>query len=100
MTSLSRERILALAELGRLELDDEAVTRMQRELEAILELVEQLSELDLDDVPPTTHAIPLNTAWREDAETRTLTSSQALSNAPDARNGYFAVPRHLPPASE
>jgi len=92
--SLSREDVLRIAELARLELTSEEVDLFSRQLAGILEYVEQIRALDTAGVEPTSHAInrPLE---RDDQPAESLTRQQALANAPDAATeaGLFKVPR-------
>jgi aspartyl-tRNA(Asn)/glutamyl-tRNA(Gln) amidotransferase subunit C len=82
-----------VARLARLRLSDAEVQRMQADLSEILTYVEQIRELDLDGVPPTTHAIPLDNVTREDSPTASIPSELALREAPEVHGGGFAVPR-------
>ena len=66
MTRITREEVLHVARLARLELTDEEVERLQAQLSAILEAVSKVSELDLADVPPTAHPLEIANAWAED----------------------------------
>ena len=66
---------------------------MQAELSAILTYIEQIQELDLEGVPPTTHAIPMENVVREDEPTPSISSELALREAPEVHGGGFAVPR-------
>jgi len=64
--AITREEVLHVARLARLELTGDEVERLTGELSAILEAVSKVSELDLDDVPPTSHPLELVNAWAED----------------------------------
>ena len=63
--AITREEVLHVARLASLELTDEEVERLTGELSAILEAVSKVSELDLSDVPPTSHPLELVNAWAE-----------------------------------
>jgi len=82
-----------VARLARLGLTDTEVARMQAELSAILTYVEQLQYLQLDDVAPTTHAIPMENVIREDVPSDSVPSELALREAPEVHGDGFAVPR-------
>jgi aspartyl-tRNA(Asn)/glutamyl-tRNA(Gln) amidotransferase subunit C len=94
MSTLSREDVLRIAELARLELTSDEVELFTRQLAGILEYVEQIRVLDTTGVVPTSHAInrPLE---REDMAHESLPRAEALANAPDAavESGLFKVPR-------
>ena len=82
-----------VARLARLELTGVEMARMQHELSAILEYVDQVRELNLDAVPPTTHAIPLANVMRDDLPAPSVPTELALREAPEVHGGGFAAPR-------
>ncbi|MCS7223399.1 MAG: Asp-tRNA(Asn)/Glu-tRNA(Gln) amidotransferase subunit GatC [Armatimonadetes bacterium] len=90
---LTREEVLHIALLARLELDEEEIERYTWELNRILEHIEKLKELDIEGVEPTSHILPLSNVFREDEPTEPYPREDLLANAPDAVNGYFRVPR-------
>ena len=92
MAGISREEVLHVARLARLELTDDEVARFQEQLSAILEAVSTVSELDLSDVPPTAHPLEIQNAWAEDEPRPSLTHDEAFANAPDRDGDYFRVP--------
>jgi aspartyl-tRNA(Asn)/glutamyl-tRNA(Gln) amidotransferase subunit C len=90
--SISREDVLHVAELARLEIPEDEVERVREQLGAILEAVGKVSELDLADVEPTSHPLDLVNAWGEDEPRPSLPREEALANAPDPADGSFRVP--------
>jgi aspartyl-tRNA(Asn)/glutamyl-tRNA(Gln) amidotransferase subunit C len=92
MTSISREQLLHVARLARLELRDEEVERLGAQLNDILAAVSKVSELDLSDVPPTSHPLDVVNVWDEDEPAPCLTREEALANAPEREGWYFKVP--------
>ena len=82
-----------VARLARLRLEPDEQSRMQSELSGILEHVEALQDLDLDDVPPTTHVQALTNVLREDEPRPSLSVEEALREAPAVIDGRFGVPR-------
>jgi len=82
-----------VARLARLELTDAEMARMQHELSAILDYVDQVRELVLAEVPPTTHAIPLENVMRDDLPAPSVPAELALREAPEVHGDGFAVPR-------
>ena len=92
MARITRDEVLHVARLARLELTDEEVTRFQEQLSAILDAVSKVSELDLSDVPPTSHPLEIANAWAEDVPHVSLTHDEAFANAPDRENDYFRTP--------
>jgi aspartyl-tRNA(Asn)/glutamyl-tRNA(Gln) amidotransferase subunit C len=90
--SISREDVLHVARLARLELSDAEVERFQEQLSAILEAVSKVQELDLADVPPTSHPLDVVNVWREDEPRPSLPLEDAFANAPARRDDLFEVP--------
>jgi aspartyl-tRNA(Asn)/glutamyl-tRNA(Gln) amidotransferase subunit C len=90
--AITREEVLHVARLARLELTDDEVTRFQVQLSAILEAVSKVSELDLSDVPPTSHPLAIANAWDEDVPRPCLTEDEVFANAPDRDGDYFRTP--------
>ena len=82
-----------VARLARLALTEPELARMRHELSVILDYVDQVQELDLDAVVPTTHAIPMQNVFRDDAPTPSISAELALREAPEVLGGGFAVPR-------
>jgi aspartyl-tRNA(Asn)/glutamyl-tRNA(Gln) amidotransferase subunit C len=90
--AISRDEVLHVARLARLALTDEEVERLGAQLNAILEAVGKVAELDLDDVEPTAHPLELVNVWAEDEPRDSLPVEEALANAPDREDGFFKVP--------
>ncbi len=90
---ISEAEVRHVANLARLGLTDDEVEKMSVQLGAILDSIDQIGELDLDDVPPTTNALNLTNVLRPDEPHKCLPSEEALSTAPDAVDDLFAVPR-------
>jgi aspartyl-tRNA(Asn)/glutamyl-tRNA(Gln) amidotransferase subunit C len=89
---IDRDQVLHVAKLARLKLTDEEVERMSGELSTILEAIEQIGELDLEGVAPTSHVIDLENVLRPDEPRPCLPRERALENAPDATDDGFRVP--------
>jgi len=90
--AISRDEVLHVARLARLALTDDEIERLTQELGKILEAVGVVSELDLADVPPTSHPLDLVNVWDEDVPRDPLPLEDVLANAPAAENGQFRVP--------
>ncbi len=90
--SISREQVLHVARLARLDLSDDEVERLTAELAAILDAVSKVSELDLADVPPTAHPLALVNAWAEDVPRDSLSLDDVFANAPVREGDAFRVP--------
>jgi aspartyl-tRNA(Asn)/glutamyl-tRNA(Gln) amidotransferase subunit C len=90
--AITRDEVLHGARLARLALTDEEVERLTAELGAILEAVSKVSELDLSDVPPTSHPLDLVNVWDEDEPRPSLSLEDAFANAPEREGDLFRVP--------
>ncbi|HEX6753443.1 MAG TPA: Asp-tRNA(Asn)/Glu-tRNA(Gln) amidotransferase subunit GatC [Solirubrobacterales bacterium] len=89
---IEREQVLHVAKLARLGLSEGEVERMAGELSGILEHVDRIGELELDDVPPTSHVVELENVLRADDPHASLDRDVALAQAPDPVDGTFRVP--------
>jgi aspartyl-tRNA(Asn)/glutamyl-tRNA(Gln) amidotransferase subunit C len=92
---ITRDEVDHVAELARLALDEDERERITHDLSGILEHVAEIAALDLDDVPPTSHPLPLVNVTRLDEVAPTLPRDEVLAAAPDAEDGRFRVPRIL-----
>ena len=90
---ISQEEIKNIALLSRLEVKEEHMAHVEKELSDILTYVAELNALELDGVEPMAHAVLLQNVFREDETKPSLNHDLALSNAPEAEDGYFKVPR-------
>jgi aspartyl-tRNA(Asn)/glutamyl-tRNA(Gln) amidotransferase subunit C len=90
--AISREDVLHVASLARLEIPEAEIEPMREQLGAILEAVGKVSELDLAGVEPTSHPLDLVNQWAEDEPRPSLPREEALANAPDPADGSFRVP--------
>ncbi|MDQ6522264.1 Asp-tRNA(Asn)/Glu-tRNA(Gln) amidotransferase subunit GatC [Nocardioides sp. LHD-245] len=95
MSQLTRDEVAHLADLARIDLDDAELDHLAPQLNVILESVASISGVAGDDVPPTSHPIPLTNVFRDDVVVPGLTAEQALSGAPEAEEQRFRVPRIL-----
>jgi aspartyl-tRNA(Asn)/glutamyl-tRNA(Gln) amidotransferase subunit C len=92
MTEISRELLLHVAHLARLELRDDELARLEVQLNDILAAVSKVSELDLSDVPATSHPLDVVNVWGEDEPRPCLSVQEALANAPERDGDFFKVP--------
>lgn len=94
--SITREQVAHLARLSRLALADDELDSLASELGVILGAVAAIGEVtDAADVPPTTHAVPVENVTRPDVVAPSLPREKVLAGAPDAEDGRFRVPRIL-----
>ncbi len=90
---ISKEEVLNVAKLARLELDESLADKLSIQVGSILEYIETLNTVDTTDVPPTTHAISLTNAFREDIVKEQPGTEKAIANAPESEDGCFVVPK-------
>jgi aspartyl-tRNA(Asn)/glutamyl-tRNA(Gln) amidotransferase subunit C len=98
--SLTLQEVKAVAHLARLELTEDELAAMTRQLGAILAYVTQLQRLNVDGVEPLAHALPISNVFRDDEPAPSLPVSEALANAPDRRSRgegeqFYGVPAVL-----
>ncbi len=90
---LSRDQVLHVARLARLELSEDELDRFGGELSRVVEWIDTIGELgDLEDVPPTSHVVAVENVLRPDEPRPSLPARVALDQAPDAADGGFRVP--------
>lgn len=89
---LDREQVLHVARLARVELTDEEVERMAKELSHVLDHIEKIRELDLEGVPPTSHVVDVVNALRADEPQPSLPRDVVLAAAPEPLDEGFGVP--------
>jgi len=89
---ISKDEVLHVARLARLALTADEIERLTEELGAILDAVGVVAELDLTDVPPTSHPLDLVNVWDEDEPRDSLLLDDVFANAPDRDGDLFRVP--------
>lgn len=95
MSSISREDVAHLAHLARLAVTEDELDLFAGQLDVILTSVARVADVAADDIPPTTHAVPLVNITRPDEIRPSLTAAAVLAGAPAAQDGRFRVPRIL-----
>jgi aspartyl-tRNA(Asn)/glutamyl-tRNA(Gln) amidotransferase subunit C len=91
--SIDIETAARVAKLARIKVEEQDLPALAGEFNAILGFIEQLQELNVDDVEPMTSVTPMRLKRREDVVTDGNQQAKVLANAPDAREGFFAVPK-------
>jgi aspartyl-tRNA(Asn)/glutamyl-tRNA(Gln) amidotransferase subunit C len=90
---LSRDQVLHVAKLARLELTEDEIERFGGELSKVLDHIEKIGELgDLSDVEPTSHVVAVENVLRDDEPRPSLPREKTLESAPDSADGGFRVP--------
>jgi aspartyl-tRNA(Asn)/glutamyl-tRNA(Gln) amidotransferase subunit C len=92
---LTPQDVAELARLARIQLTDDELAHLAPQLDVILKSVAHVSDVAADDIPPTSHALPLTNVFRPDVVTPGLTADEALSGAPEQEGQRFKVPRIL-----
>jgi aspartyl-tRNA(Asn)/glutamyl-tRNA(Gln) amidotransferase subunit C len=90
--AITRDDVLHVAALARLDLTEDEIARLEAQLNDILEAVGKVSELDLSDVPPTSHPLDVVNAFRADEPRSSLTHEDVFANAPERDGDHFRVP--------
>lgn len=91
--SIDTETAAKVAKLARIRVEDDALPALAQEFNTILGFIEQLNEVDVDGIEPMTSVTPMRLPRRADEVTDGDQQEKVLSNAPDAREGFFAVPK-------
>lgn len=91
--SIDTDTAAKVAKLARIKVEDEALPALAQEFNRILGFIEQLNEVDVDGVEPMTSVTPMRLKRRKDGVTDGGMQDKILANAPDAREGFFAVPK-------
>ncbi|PLX72322.1 MAG: Asp-tRNA(Asn)/Glu-tRNA(Gln) amidotransferase GatCAB subunit C [Desulfuromonas sp.] len=90
---ISRKEVEHVANLARLALKDEELDQLTSQMDQMLDYVEKMNELDTEGIVPTSHAVPVENAFREDEVKPSIGIDKALQNAPDPANDCFRVPK-------
>jgi aspartyl-tRNA(Asn)/glutamyl-tRNA(Gln) amidotransferase subunit C len=90
--AITREDVLHVAKLASLDLTEDEIARLEVQLNDILEAVGKVSELDLSDVPPTSHPLDVVNVFRRDVPGPSLPLDDAFANAPERDGDHFRVP--------
>jgi aspartyl-tRNA(Asn)/glutamyl-tRNA(Gln) amidotransferase subunit C len=85
--------VLYVAHLARLDLDEESIDKFSTQIDEILGYIEKLNQVDTKGIKPTSHAISLTNAFRDDEKKEPIERRLALANAPEEEDGQFVVPK-------
>lgn len=97
--AISPKDVEYLSRLARIQLTGEELSRFSGQLGEILSYVEKLKQAQTEGVPPTSHVLPLSNVFREDRLQPSLSTEQALANAPEREGPYFKVPQVIDPTA-
>lgn len=90
---ISEKDVQYVAGLARIHLKSEEATRLTKDLEKILDYIHKLNTLDVNDVEPTSHVLPLKNVHREDTVRPSLTQQESLNISVEQQDGSFKVPK-------
>jgi aspartyl-tRNA(Asn)/glutamyl-tRNA(Gln) amidotransferase subunit C len=90
---ITKEEVLHVAHLARLDIDESSIDKFADQIGDILDYIDQLKQVDTTGVRPTSHALALINAFREDVESQHLPREVSLANAPEQEDGSFIVPK-------
>ena len=90
---ITREEVIHVANLARLDVDEALIDKFAKQIGMILEYIDTLNRVDTECVMPTSHAISLTNAFREDDVKEDFDKDSALANAPEKEDGNFIVPK-------
>jgi aspartyl-tRNA(Asn)/glutamyl-tRNA(Gln) amidotransferase subunit C len=90
---ISKEEVKHVADLARLDMDENSIKTFSQQIGNILHYIDTLNSVDTENTTPTSHAVFLPNAFREDEIKDHLDGNLALANAPEKENGNFIVPK-------
>jgi len=91
--NISKETVQYVANLARIKLTDEELEKFSNQLNDILGYIDQLKEVDISEIPPTAHVLPINNVKRKDVLHPSFKAEQILKNAPQKEGNFFKVPK-------
>ncbi len=91
--SIDKQTVEHVAHLARITLEDKELEKMSGQLHEILGFIDKLSKLDVSQVEPTSHILPIKNVLRDDVPEISLSNEQALANAPQKEGNFFVVPK-------
>ena len=91
--AIDKNTVKYVAYLARIQLKEEEVNLLSRQLEDIISFIDKLKQVDIGSVKPTSHILPLENVFREDKPVKSLATESALANAPIQKDSFFIVPK-------
>ena len=93
MKRISKDDVRYAAKLAELEFDDKDMEKFTSQLDKILNHVANISSVNTEGIPPTSHVLDVKNIFREDVIKKSVTQESALKNAPDRQSDGFKVPK-------
>ena len=91
--AITKEIVEYVAHLARIELDVEELEKLSEQLKGILDFIDKLKDVDINNISPTSHILPINNVLRQDNIKVSLPAQKVLENAPSKQGNYFVVPK-------
>jgi len=91
--AITKETVKYVAHLARIELRPKELEKLSGQLKDILDFIDKLKKIDIKNISPTSHILPINNVLREDSLKPSLSCDKALENAPEREGNFFAVPK-------
>ncbi len=91
--AINKETVRYVAHLARIDLKPKELEKLSQQLQDILDFIDKLKKLNIEDVNPTSHILPINNILRDDVPAKSLSPGQALGNAPQRQGNFFEVPK-------
>lgn len=90
---ITKETVEYVAHLARMELQSKELEKLSQQLQHILDFIDKLKEVNVENIQPASHILPINNVLREDLPKDSLSSEKALKNAPGREGNFFSVPK-------
>ncbi len=91
--AITKETVKYVAHLARIELKPKELEKLSQQLKDIIGFIDKLKKLDVKNINPTSHILPIHNVFRDDSLRKSLSSDKALENAPDRKGSFFGVPK-------
>ena len=91
--AIDKDTVKYVAHLARIRLTDKELGLLSRQLEDIVNFIDKLKQVNVDQIKPTSHILPVNNVFRKDKPVKSLNIKGALSNAPAQKEGFFIAPK-------
>ncbi len=91
--AITKETVEYVAHLARMELKPKELEKLSKQLQDILGFIDKLKKINIENIAPTSHILPINNVFREDNLKKSLPCEKALENAPAREGNFFSVPK-------
>ncbi len=91
--AINKDTVKYVAHLARIDLQPKELEKLSQELEEVLGFIDKLKKLDIKEIAPTSHILPINNVLRDDLPFDSLSCEKALENAPQKQGNFFGVPK-------